>query len=253
MEHTYQRQRFELKYHITEEKARKIRFFVQNYLSVDRHETDEGSKGYDVHSLYLDSPFLKTYQDTINGNRNRYKLRLRYYSDESPVFIEIKRRYDWVIQKKRAEISRSAIPQLIRGQMPGASCLAEKNPENTDALNRFVRHQQMISARPKIHVYYTREAYQLEESNDARVTIDRNVRATDHIHSTLPTDIPGFVEVFPGEAILEIKFTNRYPIWLQELTERFHLRRESASKYVDAVEALRYTHRKKGNLQTSVI
>ncbi|NBB76646.1 MAG: VTC domain-containing protein [Bacteroidetes bacterium] len=252
MDQTHQKQRFELKYHITEDKARQIRFFVQNYLSTDRHSRKRSSSGYDVHSLYFDSPFLKTYQDTINGNRNRYKLRLRYYSDDSPVFMEIKRRYDWVIRKKRTQIKRDSVPQLVRGQMPGVDCLVQKTPEDTETLNRFVRHQQMLSAAPKIHVFYKREAYQLEESNDARVTIDRNVMATDYIKSPLPTEIPGSLEVFPGEAILEIKFTNRFPIWLQELTERFHLRRESASKYVDAVKALKYTHRKKGNLQTIV-
>ena len=45
---------------------------------------------------------------TINGDKNRYKLRLRFYEDNphAPVFFEIKRRMNDAIMKQRCGIKR---------------------------------------------------------------------------------------------------------------------------------------------------
>jgi VTC domain len=89
-----QHQRYELKYHVAEAKALRIRDFVQGYLEVDEYSALQTGLSYPTLSLYLDSDGLDTHWHTINGNRNRFKLRLRYYDDQpdTPVFFETKRR-----------------------------------------------------------------------------------------------------------------------------------------------------------------
>jgi len=84
-----QQQRFELKYLITEDMALRVRDFVRCYLGMDEYSVGKPNYSYPVHSLYLDSDDLKLYWDTINGNKNRFKLRLRYYDSgpKSPVFF----------------------------------------------------------------------------------------------------------------------------------------------------------------------
>ena len=96
-----QNQRSELKYHVPEEKARRIRDYVQAYLEIDEYGAGQPDLSYPTLSLYLDSDALDTYWHTINGDRNRFKLRLRYYDDHpnTPVFFEIKRRVNHVILK----------------------------------------------------------------------------------------------------------------------------------------------------------
>jgi len=98
-----QQQRFELKYLITEKVALRIRDFVSSYLEIDEYGASKPNLSYPVHSLYLDSNDLKTYHQTLNGTRNRFKLRLRFYDDrpETPIFFEIKRRVNNCIQKQR--------------------------------------------------------------------------------------------------------------------------------------------------------
>ena len=109
-----QRQRFELKYFVNEEKAQQIRFYAESFLECDEFGISKPQLSYLVHSIYLDSENLRTFEDTINGNRNRFKLRIRYYDQKnSPVFFEIKRRYNKVIRKKRAQVHRWAIPELL--------------------------------------------------------------------------------------------------------------------------------------------
>src|SRR6185369_4340800 len=98
-----QQQRFELKYLITEKVALAVRDFVSSYLEIDEYGASRPNLSYPVHSLYLDSAGLRTYHTTVNGTKNRFKLRLRYYDDrlETPVFFEIKRRMNNCILKQR--------------------------------------------------------------------------------------------------------------------------------------------------------
>lgn len=236
-----QRQRFELKYRISEAKAQQIRFFVQNYLPCDSYGITQPDLSYSVNSLYLDSDELKTFQDTINGDRNRFKLRIRYYDYEnSPVYFEIKRRHNKVIRKKRAKVHRGAVKELLDGQLPIMEYLTEKSAEQRETLEEFSYLQNLLEAKPTMHVSYKREAYEPEESNSVRVTFDRDVKSSEVKGGKLSSMEPGKFRVFRDDVILELKFTDRFPNWLQELTQLFHLRQESAAKYVDSIEGLKF-------------
>ncbi len=248
MDQTFQRQRFELKYRINEAKAREIRFFVEHYLDCDPYGVSNPNRSYPVHSLYLDSPGLETYYRTVNGDRNRYKLRLRYYDpdDESPVYFEIKQRYNRVIRKKRAAVHRFAVQDLLDGHVPTESHLVHKTHDQLEALEYFCHLRGKLRATPQIHVTYLREAYEREDSNDVRVTFDRDIRGSRVQQYNMPSWLEGEFPVFGTTVILELKFTNRFPDWLHELTQRFHLRQQSASKYVDSIECIRFSKIEKG-------
>jgi hypothetical protein len=241
MKQTFQRQRFELKYRIHESLAREIRFFVEAYLDCDPHGKSRPNRSYAVNSLYLDSPSLYTYNRTVNGDRNRFKLRLRYYdSEDSPVFFEIKQRRNRVIQKKRAQVRRDAVQHLLNGNAPARKHLVHDSQNQMEALEHFCFLQGNLQAVPKVLISYYREAYQNRLSNDVRVTMDRDVRNSLVHHNRFGELESARNSTFGNTVILELKFTNRFPDWLNELTQRFHLRRESAAKYVDSIEYHRF-------------
>ena len=56
-----QRQRFELKYRLTEELAPQVREFVASYLDLEENGVGKPDYSYPIHSLYLDSNLLATY------------------------------------------------------------------------------------------------------------------------------------------------------------------------------------------------
>src|SRR6056297_1246981 len=253
MKHTFQRQRFELKYRINESLAREIRFFVEAYLDCDPNGISKPKRSYVVKSLYLDSPELYTYNRTVNGDRNRYKLRLRYYdSEDSPIFFEIKQRRNRVIQKKRARVRRDAVQHLLDGHAPAKHHLVHDSPDQMEALEHFCFLQGTLQASPKVHVSYLREAYQNRDSNNVRVTMDRDVRNSMLHHNKFENLQTGRYPTFGNTVILELKFTNGFPDWLNELTQRFHLRHESASKYVDSIEFIRFSKIENGMNTTLV-
>src|SRR5215471_11792293 len=87
---------------------------------MDEYSVGRPDYSYPVHSIYLDSDNLEIYWRTVNGDKNRFKLRLRYYDDkpEAPIFFEIKRRMDNAILKQRAGVKRSAAALVLRGHHP---------------------------------------------------------------------------------------------------------------------------------------
>jgi SPX domain protein involved in polyphosphate accumulation len=238
--HTIQQQRFELKFPIDEAITPQLRDFVSSYLELDDFGVGQPNLSYSIHSLYLDSDDLKTHQAGVNGTRNRFKLRLRYYDadPQSPVFVEIKRRANNCILKQRCAIRREAVPLLLAGQLVEPEHLVSTEPRHWVTLQRFVLRLHQIGAGPKLHNHYLREAWVSPHDNSVRVTIDRRVLVEPFFRAEAPVEMDQPVQVFPEYSLLELKFTTRFPNWFKELVRHFNLMQFSYSKYSDGVLAL---------------
>src|ERR1043166_6819748 len=156
-----QQQRFDLKFLIPESTSLLVRDFVRSYLEMDEFSVGRPNYSYPVHSLYIDSDDLKLYWRTINGDKNRFKLRLRYYSTnaDSPVFFEIKRRMNNCILKQRGGVRQDAVERLLIGHLPEPEFLVSKAPNHLVAVQRFCHHMGELHGKPKVHIAYDREAY----------------------------------------------------------------------------------------------
>lgn len=232
-----QHQRFEYKYVVTEDIAAGIRSFVSGYLELDPFGAKQPNRSYPVHSLYLDSDDLKLYQSTINGERNRYKLRLRFYENwpDAPVYFEIKRRNNNIIMKERCAVTREAAARVVDGLFPAEHEIVTKEPRNINGLHKFMELKTAIDARPKTHVSYYREAWLQRGTNAVRVTMDRDVRSEPVFDADFSTTFRDPVRAFGEAVILELKFTDRFPHWFRELVRVFGLRQGSAAKYVEGL------------------
>src|SRR5580765_46904 len=236
-DHRLPAQRFELKYLIDETLTPGIRDFASCHLELDEYGVGWPDLAYSVHTLYLDSDDLKTYQSSINGTKNRFKLRLRYYDDkpETPVFFEIKARMDNCILKQRCPVSREAVPILLAGQLPSAGQLLTREARHFATLQRFNMLQLQLNAKPKTHNNYSREAWVSPNDNSLRVTMDRNVRIEPYFLTDAPVKMANPTRIFGDVVILELKFTTRFPGWFADLVRTFNLMQYSASKYAEGV------------------
>ena len=232
-----QQQRFELKYLITDRVALRIRDFVSSYLEIDEYGASKPNLSYPVHSLYLDSDDLKIYHQTINGTRNRFKLRLRFYDDraETPIFFEIKRRVNNCILKQRGAVRRGAVNWLLAGHLPEPSHLISQEPKQLVALQRFSLLANLLHAKPKAHVAYEREAWMSPHDNSVRVTLDRSMTCEPRFSSVAGTRLESPVYTYGKNVILELKFTDRFPDWFRDMVRVFDLMQYSAAKYAEGV------------------
>ena len=238
---SHQTSRYELKYLISEAQAAVIRDHVCAHLEADeftRHSTV--ATGYRVKSLYLDSSNLLCYSQTNDGIKNRLKLRIRFYDDrdDSPVFLEVKRRVTDVIKKKRAMVTRRAAQDLLRGASADKSMLVNDSAADREALFFFARKRDQMCASGRVFVDYCREAFQTHGANQYRVTFDRHVNGSRYVPGQ-PLRLPDRTTMaeIPG-VILEMKFINRPADWMVNLAKRFRLQRVSVPKYVKCVDAV---------------
>lgn len=235
-----QRERREIKYLIREDMALQVRSYVSSYLEPDEFAAGRPANSYDVHSLYLDSDDLMTYRAVVDGERNRFKLRIRYYDRDpaSPVFFEIKRRLNEGICKQRSRVRRDAVEALLWGESPIPEHLFSWNPRQWFDLLDFSRLVSQLDAAPRAHNSYRREAYVSAGKASVRVTMDRDVRIGPDFGGNLSVAIDHGVGIFTDLVILELKFTEKMPSWMVEMVRGFELSQTGAAKYARGVDAL---------------
>jgi hypothetical protein len=234
-DHTLMASRFELKYLIPERIALQVRAFVQQHLEVDEFGVGKSDFSYPVHSLYLDSDDWEIHRRTVNGDKNRFKLRIRYYNEspKTPVFFEIKRRMKDVIMKQRGAVKRSSAAKILAGHLPEPGDMKSEAVEDRAAIERFIQLMMDVRAKPKMHVAYDREAYVNNFNNEVRITMDRNVRGCLRPNGELVVGMDDPYVATRDMVILELKFTGRFPHWYRDLVQRFECFQTGAAKYVE--------------------
>lgn len=228
-------QRHECKYLVPESVAQRLLRRVEPFVTPDPFAARRSDHCYAISSLYLDTANLRLYHETKAGDAQRFKLRVRAYTDEpnGPLFLEIKRRIDRVVHKLRCPIPRPWLPGLLDARIPG---LADLPPEKRRSLEEFVRLQQALRARPTVLIRYDRQAYMGRDDDEVRVTVDRRLRVLPMPRPEVRVEDPRFLPVPMGGVVIELKFTNRAPAWMLDAVQANDLRRISFSKYCNGID-----------------
>lgn len=226
--------RYELKYRIQETTARAIAAYIKPILPQDRYAQLRPNGEYPITSLYLDSDHLTLAKETLEGKKNRFKLRVRGYSDkpDTPIFFEIKRRIERVILKSRARGLHHHVPLVLSGQdLP-----PQKFQTDMKSLRQFQLYVKYLNARPMVLVRYMRQAFEGDGECRVRVTFDRQLSYCVTEEPRVRLGGTGWMPVPLNFTILEIKFTARYPAWLSEMVRIFDLKISAMSKYCSSVQ-----------------
>lgn len=226
--------RYELKYRISESKAQAIAQFIEPHLPLDHYSRVQPTGAYPIVTLYLDSHDFQLCRQTLEGQKNRFKLRVRSYTDKPdyPRFFEIKRRMNAIVIKSRARVMHQNVSALLCGwSLPRQEYRADQ-----DTLSQFQLYMKSLNARPVILVRYVRRAYEGDSENRVRVTFDRQLECKLTSLPEVTFDRDDWRPHHLNAVILEVKFTGRYPIWLSRMIKCFDLRRQSFSKYVNSLK-----------------
>jgi hypothetical protein len=245
LENLLLRSRFELKYLIGEPTAHEVRQFARNHLMPDPFADASRGYSYTIYSVYLDNAGLSLMNQTLEGLKNRFKLRVRFYDNnpDHPVFFEVKRRVNDAIIKSRAKVRRDAAHRLMhaRACWPDRSDLANPADDRSfSALCKFCELRDKLNAKPAALVAYNREAWCAPEDDSVRVTFDRVLEGApydkDRTFQLLRTK--DWVRPPLPFVVLELKFTDRFPNWMRQMVQTFNLFRTSMAKYVTCQVAM---------------
>ena len=215
--------RHELKYHITPAELGVLRGVLRPLMQLDPNGNENNE--YHIRSLYFDTINDDALEEKIAGVGNRKKYRIRIYNFSDRVIkLECKSKYGDLISKQSVTIPRDLADQIIAGDPEGLQRM--RHPLLLDVY----REMKTRLLRPVVIVDYVREAY-IHNAEEVRITFDKQLRtglfSSDMFNSGLPT-YPVFDD--PVE-ILEVKYDEFLPSYLQAILSGVTAQRSAISKY----------------------
>jgi hypothetical protein len=196
------------------------------FMRPDQHSHSE--HGYEVTSLYVDTPELTHYHDVISGELKRVKFRLRkYHWSSTQVSLEAKHKLNRLTWKDRAQLDQAEALDVVSRPW-------EHSEKSTLApfTARFARERHA----PTVTVAYRRIALEEILRDDFRVTLDYDMRAGAPEMFDREWRRTDLRMIPPGLAVLELKFRNRLPGWCARALDAEQLSATVFSKYLNAVD-----------------
>lgn len=230
--------RYEYKYAVPASLRTEIVAMAEPFTLPDPHgrPLGGGAMGYNVHSLYFDTPQLTDYYDRLDSKKIRNRLRLRTYGnpgERQPLFLENKRKLDqWVI-KSRVRICDADTWAATSSERPWVELCAHHAGKSLYGARHFSILMERDHRVPMTVVHYERAVYIARDRDQpkTRLTMDCLVSAAP---VTGPRELwtPPTVALIPSDwMVLELKFDGDRPGWMRELCRRFGLRAVPISKF----------------------
>ena len=214
--------RYELKYLLTAEQTNFLRKRLTGHMEIDQYGKTS------IASLYYDTPTYQLIRTSVEKPEFKEKIRLRSYglaTDESPVFLELKRKAYGIVYKRRVQTTIPLVKKFFSGE--GDICAPGQINKEITVFRDYYK-----TLVPACLIIYDRIAY-FEPGGDLRLTIDENPRyRTDDL--TLTRSMDGISLLGEGCTILEVKVQDAMPLWLCDILSAGGIRKGSFSKYGEA-------------------
>lgn len=211
--------RYEKKYRLTFAQQQFILQGLAPYMKKDAYGQ------YTICNIYYDTPDWQLIRTSLEKPIYKEKLRVRSYGVPAPngnVFVEIKKKYDGVVYKRRITAEASAVPSLLCGFLP-----AGRYGQIGQEIQWFQRFHKTV---PKVFIAYDRLAFAGIDDPELRITFDTNLRwRTEQLDlrcGDWGQPISGY-----GDVLMEVKIPGSAPLWLSRLLCEAKAYPSSYSKY----------------------
>ncbi|MBP3656872.1 MAG: polyphosphate polymerase domain-containing protein [Clostridia bacterium] len=215
--------RHELKYLISPAEMAVLRGVLTPVMQTDPNG-DENNQ-YHIRSLYFDTINDDFLEEKIAGVGSRKKYRIRIYNFSDRVIkLECKSKYGDLISKQSVTIPRDLADQLIAGDPEGLQRM--RHP----LLHDVYREMRTRLLRPVVIVDYMREAY-IHPAQEVRITFDKQLRTGLYSSSMFDKMLPTYPVFDDPVEILEVKYDEFLPSYLQSILSGVTAQRSAVSKY----------------------
>ena len=215
--------RHELKYFITPAEMTVLRGILTPVMQLDPNGNEHNE--YHIRSLYFDTINDDALEEKIAGVGNRKKYRIRIYNFSDRVIkLECKSKYGDLISKQSVTIPRELADQLIAGDPEGLQRM--RHP----LVHDVYREMKTRLLRPAVIVDYVREAY-IHNAEEVRVTFDKQLRTGLFSSDMFNKDLPTYPVFDDPVEILEVKYDEFLPSYIQSILSGITAQRSAVSKY----------------------
>ena len=178
-----------------------------------------------IYNIYYDTPYDYLIMKSIEGPKYKEKVRLRSYcipSLDDEVFLEIKKKYNGIVGKRRIKLKLSDFYKYIE--------TGELSTENGQIKQEIDYCFKQYNLEPRRFLCYDRYAYVDKDNSTFRVTFDFNIKSR---KDDLKLEHGDKGENFFDENlyVMEVKALDAYPMWFTKIISELKIYPTSFSKY----------------------
>lgn len=212
-------ERSEKKYILTPIQCQQFYDRIRKYLECDVYDD------YTIYNIYFDTEHYDLIRNSIEKPPYKEKLRIRCYDtddEQAPVFVELKKKYDHVVFKRRIQCTMKEAQELIYEHKP----LSDQHQIVSEILY-FLKFYQPS---PKLFLSYDRRAFHGIQNTELRITLDSNIQYRTHeLDFNRHHDNKAYFQ--NHQILMEIKSHYAFPLWLSAVLSEMELYPTSFSKY----------------------
>ena len=218
--------RIEKKYILTREQYLFLKEIINDYLVEDEHGKST------ICNIYFDTENYDLIMHSITKPIFKDKVRLRSYNIptlDDTVFLEIKRKSEDVVSKRRIAIKLNTYYEYLNGN--------KKIIEDSQIKRELDYYFEFYNLHPTMFISYYRRAYYEKNNRDFRITFDSHILAR---KEDLELEKGNYGEhiLEKNKYIMEIKTLGSIPIWLVKLLNDNKIYPCGFSKYGEAYSQL---------------
>ena len=221
--------RYETKYLLTASQKAAVMAALGDYMTPDAYGKTT------VRNIYYDTDSYRLIRRSLEKPVYKEKLRLRSYARTDPdsaVFVELKKKFDSVVYKRRLDLPEKAAVSWLSGSIP-----CPKSGQISREVEYFLRYYAGLA--PRVFLSYDREAFYSKDDRGFRVTFDENILCRRE-ELSLEAAVYGTPILPPDMTLMEIKSMGGIPLWLTKVLTAEKIYKTSFSKYGTAYETLIY-------------
>lgn len=220
--------RYEIKYMLTLQQKQRVLDAMAPYMKLDKYGRTT------IRNIYFDTENYRLIRRSIEKPAYKEKLRLRSYTrvdQESPVFVELKKKYKGVVYKRRLSMPEDGAMAWLCGE---ETLLDSQIAREISYFKEFYQ-----GLRPTAYLSYEREAYYSLDGSDFRVTFDDHIMCRGD-RLSLSQEPGGTPLLEEGKVLMEIKTAGGIPLWMTAILSKEKIFKTSFSKYGIAYQTLFY-------------
>jgi SPX domain protein involved in polyphosphate accumulation len=218
--------RYERKYYLPDANYHQIKSYLNTHPGLFKKAFDQRV----INNIYFDSGGFAFYYDNLDGERERKKIRIRWYGNT----FEHQKKLTLEHKIKNGLVGRKdsfCLENINTGK--GFTFQQLRKQIKSNDLPFHIKHE-LLNIHPTLFNTYNREYY-ITEDGKFRITLDRNLKFY-RIHSGRNN----FTTVFDqgADIVLELKYDPEFETCADNITKHLPFKVTKSSKYVIGIQNL---------------